>query len=202
MTKTARRFHTVAIVNSVVSFRCTKPQWFYLSISYHLFDQNLWKCTRGNFLSSAWMAVWKNVWRRRKAVHMGVSDNFLRETKKKERFLAKMFNYRLIKTGHAICWLGCCPHLWGVPRDWLAMCEREPSPMASVICQPPNWNDEQSCHRLSMGHMEWWANEQTMSQTQGFSQANQPLTGPFSRGWSQRLTLCKERWRIRVIVTR
>ena len=91
-------------------------------------------------------------------MHMGVSDNFLRETKKKkkkrERFLAKMFNYRLIKTGHAICWLGCCPHLWGVPRDWLAMCEREPSPMASVICQPPNWNDEQSCHRLSMGHME------------------------------------------------
>lgn len=124
------------------------------------------------------------------------------QKKKKERFLAKMFNYRLIKTGHAICWLGCCPHLWGVPRDWLAMCEREPSPMASVICQPPNWNDEQSCHRLSMGHMEWWANEQTMSQKQGFSQANQPLTGPSSPGWSQRLTLCKERWRIRVIDTR
>ena len=68
-----------------------------------------------------------------------------------------MFNYRLIKTGHAICWLGCCPHLWGVPCDWLAMCERELSPVASVICQPPTgmmsnvaigcqwaiWNDEQ-----------------------------------------------------------
>ena len=40
-TKTTRGFHKVALCNSVVSFRCIKPQRFHLSISYHLFDQNL-----------------------------------------------------------------------------------------------------------------------------------------------------------------
>lgn len=40
-TKTTRGFHKVALCNLVVSFQCTRPQQFHLSISYHLFDQNL-----------------------------------------------------------------------------------------------------------------------------------------------------------------
>lgn len=156
---------------------CTRPQQFHLSISYHLFDQNLWKHTVELSVKCLNDSV-KKCLEKEKISAYGTEWQLLKgNLKKKKRFLAKMFNWPPSRQATLICWLGCCPHLWGVPCDWLATCERA---ISSGICHlsTPTGMMSKSCHRLSMGHMEWWANEQTMSQTQGFSQANQPSLAP------------------------
>lgn len=142
-------------------------------------------------LSSAWMTVWKNVWGWKTSVHMGLSDNFLRKTLKR-RFLAKMFNYCLIKIGQAICWLRSCPHLawWLVHHVWESHFQ-----LTCVICQPPNCNDEQSCYQLSMGHMEGWVTNRLQpyhTDLGVFKQANQHAT---PEPLPLRLEPRKGRWR-------
>lgn len=83
---------------------------------------------------------------------MELSDKFLKETLK-YKFLARIFNDRLIQAGQAVCYLGSCPLL----REGLVIgCPsvRRHLELTSVICQPLNYNDGQSCYQLSMGHMD------------------------------------------------
>lgn len=114
----------------------------------------------------------------------GIEWQLLKENLKKE-VLAKMFNYCLIKTGQAICWLGSGPHLawWLVRHVWESHLQ-----LTSVICQPPNCNDEQSCYQLSKGHMEGWVTNRLQPHHTGSEclnrRTNMPLPSHFHLDWN------------------